>query len=281
VLILGTDVVHGRIAAPVMLHVLARCESCLFTSTFWFVPNLLFALALLLLFERFLHDVRIGLVFLMASLFYGVNLYGHWLPVTHAKAFFGFVFYLWLGAWCAWNFPALERRLARIPASVMLGLIFLSFSLALAESKLLTAFGSIDSINTLRISNQIYSLVLVLGIVKVKRAMWPRFVNVRRDTYGLYLSHTIWIIALGAVLRRFLPHCAPLSLWRENAVGLSLIVAIFCLSYAACLLGVRAMILSPYLRWSVGISAPGGARNAPSAELGFDVACEAEQSVIS
>jgi len=59
-------------------------------------------------------------------------------------AILGFVFYLWLGAWGAWHFPALEKLLARVPAIAMLGLIFLTLTLALAETKLLHALGSID-----------------------------------------------------------------------------------------------------------------------------------------
>jgi membrane-bound acyltransferase YfiQ involved in biofilm formation len=249
-------------------------------TAFWFVPNLLFALALLLLFRRLLHDARMGFVFLLASLFYGVNIYGEWIPVAHTQAIFGFVFYLWLGAWCAWHFPALEKRLARLSASVMLGLILLALVLALAESKLLYALGSIDPLNTLRISNQLYSVVVVLGILKVKRALWPRFVDVRKHTFGLYLTHTAGIALLGAAFRRLLPYFAPLSRWRESTEGLLLILVMFCLTYAGCLLAVRALLSNPSLRWVVGLPAQSAARIEHTVERKFGEACEAGQPQI-
>lgn len=265
-LVLAGDVVHKRFAGSIMSHAFTIYGNLLLDTAFWFVPNLLFALALLLLFRRFLIDVRMGLAFLLASLFYGVNIYGQWIPVRHPQAVFGFVFYLWLGAWCAWHFPALEKRLARIPASAMLGLIVLTLALALAESKFLTSLGSIDPMNSLRISNQIYSVVVALGIVKVKRALWPRFVDVRKHTFGLYLTHVFGLGVLTVALKRILPHWAALSIWRESTVGLLLILAIFCLTYAGCLLAVKALLSNPRLRWTVGVFARSGARHRQSQE---------------
>ena len=279
-LMLGADVVHARLIVPIMPHVLIRCTECLVGTAFWFVPNLLFALALLLLFRRLLHDVRMGFVFLLASLFYGVNIYGEWIPVAHTQAIFGFVFYLWLGAWCAWHFPALEKRLARLSASVMLGLILLTLALALAESKLLYALGSIAPMDTLRISNQIYSVVMVLGIVKVKHTLWPRFVDVRKHTFGLYLTHIFGLALVGAALKVILPYCAPLSRWRESTEGLLLMLVMFCLTYAGCLLAVRALLSNPSLRWVVGLPAQSVARIEHTEERKFGEACEAGQPQI-
>ncbi len=213
-LVLASDVVHKRLAGSILSHAFTMYCKLLPNSIFWFVPNLLFALAILLLFRRLLIDVRMGLLFLLASLFYGINIYGQWIPVPHPQAVFGFVFYLWLGAWCAWHFPTLEKRLARIPVSAMLCLIVLALTLALAESKLLSSLGSIDPMNSLRISNQIYSVVVVMGIVKVKGAMWPRFVDVRKHTFGLYLTHAFGFAVLTVVLKPILPRWVALSMWR-------------------------------------------------------------------
>ena len=248
------DLIHGRIAGSYWSHMFVRSWDLILNSVFWFVPNLLFALAILLLFRRKLDDVRLGLAFMLASLFYGVNIYGHWVPVLHYRAFFGFVFYLWLGAWCARHFGALEERLARIPAIVVIGLIFLTFTLALAESKLLLALGSIDPQNTLRISNQIYSVVVVLGILKIKRKFWPSIVDVRKDTYGLYLTHSFGLEAFIGVTRWILIRWANLSKWSESTVGFLLIPVIFFLTYAGCLVMVKALLSTPRLRWTVGLS---------------------------
>jgi len=62
-------------AVPVLLH---EAVQTLFTSAFWFVPNLLLALSILLLFRSWLRDMRFGAVLLAFNLFYVVNIYARW-----------------------------------------------------------------------------------------------------------------------------------------------------------------------------------------------------------
>jgi hypothetical protein len=65
----------------------------LLSSPYWFVPNYLIALAVILKFRHRLDDYRCGAVLLIISLFYGVNIYAKWIPSNHTSAVFGFVFY--------------------------------------------------------------------------------------------------------------------------------------------------------------------------------------------
>lgn len=266
-LALCLDAMLKQFGGAIIPQVFVRCRILLLDSAFWFVPNLLFALALLLLFRKFLTDIRMGVAFSLFSLFYSVNIYGHWMPVRHTQAVLGFVFYLWLGAWAAWHSSALDKLLARIPASAMLGLIVLTLTLAMAESKLLYTIGSIDPANTLRISNQVYSVVVVLAIMKVKRSLWPRFMDVRKHTFGLYLTHTICLALMVRVLRQALPYCASYGTWNETAKISFLIPVMFCLTYASCLLVVKALLANPHLRWTVGLPAQGKAGIARTLEL--------------
>lgn len=226
----------------------------LLDSAYWFVPNLMIALAVLLAFRRMLRDVRIGLVFLLISLFYAANIYAGWIPVRHTEAVFGFVFYLWLGAWAAWYFPRIEKRLARIPAAVIVTAILATGALAVGEAKLLSSLHSVDALNSLRITNQLYSLVFVLAIVKLKRATWPRFVDVRAHTFGLYLTHAIALSLCGAVLKRILPH--PLwTVFFKSAPGIVLsLLAAFVVVYGGCLILVRFLLSCSWLRWTVGLA---------------------------
>jgi hypothetical protein len=259
VLRLGADYVHGRFANLSLTQVHAVCMNALFDTAFWFVPNLLIALALLLVCRRYLKSVWTGLLFLGMSLFYGVNIYGHWIPVLHTQAAFGFVFYLWLGAWCAWHFRELEERLARIPAGVMLGLILLTLGLGMAESKLLLGLGSIDPLNTLRITNQAYSVAVVLAIVRLKRTAWPRFVDVREQTFGLYLTHTAGVALVCFGLERLHPGSVLPSGWPGGLMALWVIPAMIVLVYGGCLLVVSALHSIPQLRWVVGLAPRNGA----------------------
>ncbi len=254
VLRLFMDYVHGRSAGLSLGRAFAAGKTSLFDTAFWFVPNLLIALAVLLACKQFLHHLRTGLVFLGASLFYGVNIYGHWIPVLHTQAAFGFVFYLWLGAWCAWHFRELEEWLARIPLGVMLGLILLTLGLATAESKLLLTLGSIDPLNTLRITNQAYSVAVVLAIVRIRRAVWAPFVDAREHTFGLYLTHTAGVAVVCFALKQVGPHSAQSSGWVGGLTALWVIPVMFVLVYGGCLLAVRALCSTPSLRWTVGLA---------------------------
>jgi peptidoglycan/LPS O-acetylase OafA/YrhL len=262
---LAGDVLHGRISFdPSLLYgrIYAASSTGLFETAYWFVPNLMIAMGVLLLLRRKLRDSRIGFAFLLLSLFYAANIYGGWIPVMHSRAAFGFIFYLWLGAWAAWNFAKVERWLSRIPAAVMVGLIVLTNALALGEAKLLFSLHSVDPLNTLRITNQLASVVVVLGILKLKHAVWPRFVEVRAHTFGLYLTHTIALALLLPVLVRILPLIAPWEYWRSLPSAMVLLPVMFVLAYGGSLLVVRCMLAQPRLHWAVGLGGSAGSGSA-------------------
>lgn len=231
-------------------------QQCMAGTAFWFVPNMLMALGVILMWRRFLDDPRAGIVFLSVSLFYGVNIYGHWLPVLHTQATFGFIFYFWLGAWCARHRTVVEKWLARIPAEMLIALILLTMALATAESTVLLAMGSIDPTNTLRISNQIYSLLAVLAIVKVRRPLWPRTMKVREYTFGLYLTQTVFLFLLVQILNHAIPHLPAAFSLKHGSVALMAIPFIFLFTYAGCFAIVRFLMARPKLRWIVGAARP-------------------------
>jgi peptidoglycan/LPS O-acetylase OafA/YrhL len=222
----------------------------LLSSTYWFVPNLLIALAILLVFRRVLRDKRIGAAFAVASLVYAANIYGHWFPVQHSRAFFGFVFYLWLGAWGSWHFATVEKWLARVPVAVMLGVVVLAHGLAMGEAQLLVSLHSVDPVNTLRITNQIYSIVAVLAIMKLKHPAWPRFVDVRAHTFGLYLIHPIGL----ATTKEILPHVVSAAFLGKRVGAALSLPLVFIMTYGGCLLAIRGLLSCSWLRWTVGLA---------------------------
>jgi peptidoglycan/LPS O-acetylase OafA/YrhL len=245
----------------------------LLNTAFWFVPNLLIALIVLLIFRRFLHDLRLGLVFFLASQFYSANIYGNWIAADHTKAVFGFVFFLWLGAWCATRFSTLEKRLAKIPTTAMIALLALTFSIALAESNLLQAFGSDFPLNTLRISNQVYSVVVVLAIIKFRRPVWPSYVHVREQTFGLYLTHTTVLAFFGIVIKPLLYRLDVAPWWKVLAGSIILVPALYLLTYGGCLYFVRNLLAHPRLRWTVGLPVR------KSLDSKVDLPCDSERVI--
>jgi membrane-bound acyltransferase YfiQ involved in biofilm formation len=230
-------------------------------SPYWFVPNFFFALSLLLLLRRYLDDVRIGFALLAISVFYGVNIYGKWVRTSHTYAVFGFVFYLWLGSWASRHSKRLVPLLDRIRPSRIVIAILVTAALALAEAHVLQTLNATNIVNTLRLSNQLFSVVVVIGLMKLGRPTWPKFVDVRAHTFGLYLVHPIMLFVLArvvdvifrstthAVEGTLLENYAPV--WAYPTAALLLWASIFVLCYSLSL-GLVSGLFQVGLSWTVG-----------------------------
>ena len=233
--------------------VFSTSRSVLYDSSFWFVPNLLLCMAVLLVCRRYLYSLKLGLALLLFNLAYVANIYALWFPSEHTRARLAFVVYLWLGSYVAQNFERISPVLARIPTAVFLATTLITGVAAYRESHLLAALNNPDVLNTLRLSNQAFSISMVLLIFKFSGATWPRFVNVRRHTFGLYLSHCIVLL----FLVRLLKHCRQ---WMSDSVyvrdieGIILWIAVSTLTYISCLIVTAWLAKRPSLQWTVGLS---------------------------
>jgi membrane-bound acyltransferase YfiQ involved in biofilm formation len=228
--------------------------SALFDTAFWFVPNLLFCIAILLVFRRYLYRPLFGAVLLAFNLVYVVNIYTLWFPPRHTQAIFGFVFYLWLGSYAAHNFEAFNRFLVRVPSPIFASLAILGAFGAFLESYLLVALNNPDPTNTLRLTNQIFSILMVLAIFKFGQPTWPRIMNVRSHTFGLYLCHPIALPLIGYMLK----HAAPrinVSLHSANLHGVLLRIAIAVVTYTCSWAVTMVIASSPSLQWMIGLPA--------------------------
>jgi hypothetical protein len=161
-----------------------------FSSTFWFVPNMLFAMLILLVISRYfdIDNWHCGLVLLLPSLFYAINIYTRWIEPQHTTALVGFVGYLWLGAWAGRHWDKVATFLGRISTSTLFSLSLFFFLLGILEIHLLVRLHSVDPLNSLRLSNQLYSISVVLLFSRITIPTWPRFLNVRESIFGVYLA---------------------------------------------------------------------------------------------
>jgi hypothetical protein len=221
----------------------------LFHTAFWFVPNLLLGMCVLLGFRRYLYTWRLGAGLLALNLFYAVNIYTKWVPSIHSEAVFGFVFYLWLGGmagiyrgrWMGW--------LARVSMSALLCVTLMAAGLAFAETRLLTG-RALDPLNVLRVTNQVYAVLVLLLLVKMGRPRWTRFVDVRRETFGIYLTHTLILITACRVVMAV---CSVDGWWRTTRTGLSgLWLIVFVATYGFSLGLTRLLLRSSRTAWMVG-----------------------------
>jgi surface polysaccharide O-acyltransferase-like enzyme len=228
----------------------------LFQTPYWFVPNLLLGLSLLLLFRKYLYDVRLGAALLTINLFYSVNIYGQWIPSSHEQALLGFVFYLWLGSYAARRFEAFHGWVATTSVWMWVAMTAVAGCLALGEAEILAQRGSQDFLNTLRLSNQVFSVLAVMTLVKLGAAARPRFVDARKVTFGLYLVHPL---AIEVVFR--LVHAGavriPASVVWETPVNLMILwVFVFAAVYGLSL-GVTSLLAAwPVTAWLVGAEVP-------------------------
>lgn len=231
------------------LNLLRRTGEILFSSTYWFVPNLLLAICILLIFRSFLRDFRFGLIWLALSIFYGLNVYRQWLPVaSHSQALLGFVFYLWLGAWTAQHYADVGRWIESISTAGVIMVCMVAFGGSLGESALLAHIRPSDDLDTLRLTNQVYSIAMVLLIVKLRRAIWPRWIDVRGTTFGIYLAHPPLI----AALQLSLAGATPVIAYQNPSTGLACLIASFAVIYGMSLLVTVFILKRQHLGWMVG-----------------------------
>jgi hypothetical protein len=214
----------------------------------WFVPNLLVALTCLVMLRKWINDLRLGAFFLVLSIVYAFNIYVCWIPTRHTQALFGFVFYLWLGAWCA---QRKDRVLSWVQTRSVGWLVFwacVAAGVSLLESCILRAM-NLDDTNTLRFGNQIYSVLVVILLVRIQRRTWPSFVNVPETTYGIYHSHDMVLGFVGFVVARIaLVHGRVLG--SAGVVLVSLVIGL--IAYAVSLQLTRLFASSPRWAWTVG-----------------------------
>ena len=241
--VLGTHRLQllGRQWYEVMVH-----------SPFWFVPNLLIGMCLLLVFRRYLYDLRLGAVLLALDLFYTVNIYGQWVPSEHTEALLGFVFYLWLGSYAAHRFDRLRAWLGGVPLSWMVGAMMVVACCCYGESRWIYHLHRLQPVSTLRLSNQVCSVLGVLLLMKVRPPALPRFLNPRRDTFGLYLSHSlaeeVALLLMQATVGRHWPGML------SSRVGLLLLwPTLFVVVYGSALVMTKALASWPATSWLVGI----------------------------
>ena len=233
----------------------AAAGTMLVDSSLWFVPNLLLCIAILLIFRRFLYHPGLGLGLLAANLVYAVNIYTLWFSPKHSEALFGFVFYLWLGSYAAHHFERVSRWLQKTRTAVFVAAALISMCAAFAETRLLQSLGSPEPSSTLRVTNQIFSVCVVLVIAKIGRATWPRFLDVRRHTFGLYLAHPVALMfAMHAVAQIHLAASRLVAVADLEGIAawLSAAVAV----YSACLATTIWLADRPALAWMVGVTAP-------------------------
>jgi hypothetical protein len=253
--IMIVDRYHGadlRSANGIFVAAVKSLDYLLTSTMFWFVPQLLLSLAVLILLRRHLDNLWTGASFLTVSLAWGCNIYLRWLPTSHMTAYFGYTFYLWLGYYFSKHMEGLNSWLRRIPNWLVPAFALATLLASLYEGLLIQHFVLFgDSLNTLRLTNQLYSISVILLLYRVASPMWPDFVNVRSDTFGLYLIQMHSFFFTNSAVSRLNPRA--ISLLSHSPVGeLFLWTLVASVAYLISLGATKFLLSLSVLRWTVG-----------------------------
>lgn len=206
-----------------------------FYTNYWFIPNFLFCITLLLIFKRHLYSYKFGAVLLLFTLFYSVNIYFSWIPPTHTLAILGFVFFLWLGAQFHQNWQNINTWLSNTSLLMWVALTVLCLGLSMAETYLLRNLHVKDPYNTLRLSNILYSLSFFFMLLRIRSFKLINYLKPRETTYGIYLIH---FVVLEILLSQIV---TPLNI---NVYNLSVpIIILFQLTKFAAVYGSTLLVI--------------------------------------
>ena len=164
-------------------------------SNYWFIINFLVSISILLVFRKYLYSWWLGFILGLFSLFYAINIHLEWVSPKHTTAILGFVFFLWLGAQMRKHMDAMENFAKRLSYPLWLILLTVTYSLSIYEINVLNG-KSIDPVNTLRISNILFSLVCFMLLFKIKSFRVVSYLKPRQTTFGIYLIHYLVLIFL-------------------------------------------------------------------------------------
>ncbi len=107
-----------------------------------------------------------------------------------------YLFPLWLGIQLFWHFHEVTNAVRRTAWSSILIVVAVTFGLTIAEDRIMERLGFPDSYNALQISNQFYACAFLILLIKLPVRLVPAFIDVRKDSYGIYLAHLV-IVSIG------------------------------------------------------------------------------------
>lgn len=138
---------------------------------------------------------------MVASLVYGANLYAQWFTTQHTTAWFGFMIYLWVGAYARQNWATLEPMIRKIDWKWLLVSTALTGAAVALETRYLMTFSD-DSANALKFSNHVYSISWCLLLIAFPWRIVPRWIDSRRESFGVYLTHPLILLVMYQCTKR-------------------------------------------------------------------------------
>jgi hypothetical protein len=218
-------------------------------SPFWYVPNYLLCLLVIVCFSRYASSIYFGAVlFLITAWNTWYNVYAgntH----THTTALTGFIFYMWLGMYI--KKKNLIAGMQNAGPYITGAILVLFYILSDCETHYMFYHTHIaETLNTLRISNQLYSVAFFAFIVSCcKKPVNFGTLNPRNETYGIYLYHSFFTFILISVTEQWIGKLFGIDLFSYNVYQVTALTFIsFIISYIATTALVK-LLLKYKLAW--------------------------------
>lgn len=228
---------------------LNRIHFIIVETSFWFIINFMLCITILLVFRKYMYSLVFGGILAVLSLFYSVNLYFDWMPTGHTTALLGFVFYLWLGVILHKYFDEFNQWVNKQSFAILLSAVLITFAISCAETLNLMHIGSTDALNTLRVTNIIYSFACFLFLYRFCNFHAIERLKPRSMTFGIHLLHHILIIIfLPMLLRPMKIVYANETAWRLFFMQFLIFILIYSTTYAL----VYYIGKSKKWKWAVG-----------------------------
>ncbi len=219
----------------------------LFNTLYWYLPNYLVCLLVLMFFKNQLKSLYFGLALLMLNIGYiYLTIYSGKFTLPHTTGMLSYLFYLWLGA--IMRKKGWVDKIRGLNAGILLAITVAAYLLSCLESYRLYLDHK-DYFNILRFGNQLYSLAMFSLLVKVcSKQVNFGFFNPRQETYGIYLYHGFFSMFL-------LPKLMTWSYLYFHIQWYSYNIYIYLLSlllfFAACYL-LTVLLVKMLLRLNIG-----------------------------
>lgn len=169
-------------------------EKLVFQTPFWYIPNYLICLFIIIITSKFINSFYYGLVLLAITLYYSIlSVYLKNSYIPHSEVLLGYVFFLWLGY--TFNSKNLLNFFLKIKWPILIILILATFALSSYESYILYINSYKSYFSILRISNVLYSIVAFIILAKLfsQTNLGDKFAGLQKNTYGIYLYHYFFV----------------------------------------------------------------------------------------
>lgn len=218
-------------------------------SNYWFIANFFFCTTVLLLSKRIIRSWVFGLVLFLMTSFYSINVYTEWIMPLHTTAIFGFTFFYWLGVQFHTHLATIEKIFNRISRRWFVFLTGVTLFIAVREAAYLYSINSTDPINTLRVSNIIFSISVFALLLRIKNFSWLSILEPRKTTYGIFLIHYILVYSILPLIRGELStlELGSFTIMDMYKYQFTRFFLVYCLTF-----GLVKLIQSSRFSWIIG-----------------------------